>query len=132
MPNEIAKGCQFDTILAVWHRRKWLAILSFAAAFSATATMTTFLPNIYQSAATVLVVGQQVPADFVRPTVTGALDTRLQTISQEMLSRPRIEELINSFGLYPNLRHQLTPEALVERMRRDIEVKSTGADRGGG
>jgi polysaccharide chain length determinant protein (PEP-CTERM system associated) len=97
---------------------------------SATATVTAFLPKIYQSTATILVVGQQVPTDFVRPTITGTLDTRLQTISQEILSRSRLEELITRFDLYPN-RQEARTDVLVERMRRDIDVKPTGADRGG-
>jgi len=132
MADETAKAVQLDKILAVWRRRKWLAICSFVGVLSATAAFTTFLPNMYQAGATILVVGQQVPAEFVRTTVTGTLDTRLQTISQQILSRSRLEELIKKFGLYANSKTQLTPEGLVDRMRRDIEVKSTGVDRAGG
>src|SRR6267142_2367809 len=132
MRGGTASGMQFDNVLAMWRRRKWLALCAFAGVFSVGAAMTAFLPNVYQAAATILVVGQQVPADFVKTTVTGALDTRLQTISQQILSRARLEELINRFGLYANLKRDLTLEALVERMRRDIEVKPTGIDRIGG
>jgi len=132
MRGGTASGMQFDNVLAMWRRRKWLALCAFAGVFSVGAALTAFLPNVYQAAATILVVGQQVPADFVKTTVTGALDTRLQTISQQILSRARLEELINRFGLYANLKRDLTLEALVERMRRDIEVKPTGIDRIGG
>jgi polysaccharide chain length determinant protein (PEP-CTERM system associated) len=131
MADETRKGPDLERLLAVWRRRKWLAILSFAALFSATATVTMCLPSTYQSIATVLVVGQQVPVEFVRSTVTGAVDSRLQTISQEILSRSRLEELIARFGLYPQLRNTPT-EARLGRMRRDIEVKPTGLDRAGG
>jgi polysaccharide chain length determinant protein (PEP-CTERM system associated) len=131
MADETKTGPNLSTLLAVWKRRKWLAILAFAAVFPAGATITMVLPQIYQSSATVLVVGQQVPVDFVRPTVTGNLDTMLQTISQEILRRSRLEELIEKFSLYPSLRGQVSPEALVERMRRDIEIKPTGIDRAG-
>jgi protein tyrosine kinase modulator len=132
MADETRIGLSLARALTVWRRRKWLAILSFATVSSATATVTAVLPEIYQSAATVLVVGQQVPVDFVRTTVTGSLDARLQTISQEILSRSRLEELINRYGLYPNLRQKPSSEAPVERMRRDIEVRPTGLDRAGG
>src|SRR5262249_17198882 len=73
----------------------------------------------------------QVPVDFVRPTVTGSVDARLQAINQEIVSRSRLESLINGFNLYPHLKTTVPTEALVERMRRDIEVKPTGVDRGG-
>jgi protein tyrosine kinase modulator len=132
MADEIQIGATLAKLVAVWRRRKWLAILSFAAVFSTAATTTAVLPAIYQSAATVLVVGQQVPVDFVRTTVTGTLDSRLQTISQEILSRSRLEQLIDSFNLYPNVRQQVPVDALVERMRRDIDVKQSGFDRTGG
>jgi protein tyrosine kinase modulator len=132
MADETRRALSLTTLRAVWSRRKWLAILSFAAVFPAAATVTASLPKIYQSAATILVVGQQVPVDFVRPTVTGSLDTRLQTISQEILSRSRLEELIERFGLYPNVRQQQPLEAVVERMRRDIEIKPAGMERAGG
>ena len=131
MADETRTGPNLATLLAVWRRRKWLAILSFAAVFPAGATVTMVLPQIYQSSATVLNVGQQVPVDFVRPTVTGTLDSMLQTISQEILRRSRLEEMIDKFGLYPSLKGQITPEALVERMRHDIEIKPTGVDRTG-
>ena len=41
---------------------------------------------------------------------TNELETRLHTISQEMLSRARLEELITRFRLYPELRVK-APEA---------------------
>jgi polysaccharide chain length determinant protein (PEP-CTERM system associated) len=130
MAEEARTGVSLANVLAIWSRRKWLAIFAFAAVASATATAVLFLPKIYQSTATVLVVGQQVPTDFVRPTVTGTLDTRLQTINQEILSRSRLEELINRFDLYPH-RNEVSADSLIERIRRDIEVKPTGTDRGG-
>ena len=129
MADETRTGLSLANVLAIWSRRKWLAIFAFAMVASATATVTAFLPKIYQSTATILVVGQQVPTDFVRPTVTGTLDTRLQTINQEILSRSRLEELINRFDLYPH-RNEVSADFLIERIRRDIEVRPTGT--GGG
>jgi polysaccharide chain length determinant protein (PEP-CTERM system associated) len=128
MAEETRTGINLASVLAIWSRRKWIAIFAFAAVASATATVTAVLPKIYQSTATILVVGQQVPPDFVRP-LPGTLDTRLQAINQEILSRSRLEELINRFDLYPN-RQEAGPDVLIERMRRDIEVKPAGT--GGG
>ena len=133
MPEEARTGSGLDQALAVWSRRKWLAILVFAGPFAAAVSLVVFLPNIYQSTATVLVDRQQVPEAFVRPTVTSELETRLQTISQEILSRSRLEGLITRFGLYPGLRNLESTEALVERMRSDIQLELRGVepDKGG-
>jgi len=133
MADETRGGFTLASVLAIWSRRKWLAILTFIAVCSSGVTIVTNLPKIYQSTATILVVGQQVPTDFVRPTVTGSLDTRLQTISQEILSRSRLEELIDKFNLYSSARNpqEAAEDVRLERVRRDIEVKPTGMDRSG-
>src|SRR5262249_32991230 len=68
---------------------------------------------------------------FVRSTVTGAIDSRLQAISQEILSRSRLDELVTRFGLYPEMK-EAPRDAMVARMRRDLEVKPNGLDRAGG
>ena len=61
MPDATPGGFTIDLAAAVWSRRKWLAVLAFAAPMSAAGSLITFLPNLYRSAATVLVEGQQVP-----------------------------------------------------------------------
>src|SRR2546425_1401993 len=128
MAEKTQKGSALDGLLAVWSRRKWLAILAFAAPMSAAVSLLTFMPNIFRSTATVLVDRQQIPESFVQPTVTSALETRLHTISQEILSRSRLEALINRFGLYPNLRKRLPFEEVIERMRGDIKLELKGVD----
>ena len=126
MADETRKD--LDGVLAVWSRRKWLAILAFAAPMVAAASLITFLPNMYRSTATVLVDRQQIPETFVRSTVTSALETRLQTISQEILSRSRLEALISRFGLYPDLRTQVPSEEVIKRMRGDIKLELKGIE----
>jgi polysaccharide chain length determinant protein (PEP-CTERM system associated) len=128
------KGAGIDRLRAAWGRRKWLAILVFAVPFTAIVTLLAALPNMYRSTATVLVDRQQVPEAFVRPTVTSELEIRLNTISQEILSRSRLEELIRRFGLYADLRGSVSNEEIVERLRRDIrlELKATDQRNRGG
>ena len=129
MTDETRKGSGLDTVLAIWSRRKWLAIIGFVFPLTAAASVVTFLPNIYRSTATVLVDRQQIPETFVRSTVTSALETRLHTISQEILSRSRLEDLINRFGLYADLRTRVPLEDVIARMRSDtkLDLKSVEA-----
>jgi len=117
-----------DTLLEVWSRRKWLAIVAFAFPLAAGVSLTAFLPNIYRSTATVLVDRQQIPETFVQATVTSALETRLHTISQEILSRSRLEALVSRFGLYADLRQRVAAEDVIERMRKDIRLELKGAE----
>lgn len=128
MTGEPRAGGGLEKVLAVWHRRKWLALLAFLGPGVAAVALVAALPSVYRSTATILVDRQQVPEDFVRPTVTSALEVRLHTISQEILSRSRLKGLIDRFGLYPALRPSLPEEALVERMRKDIELELVGTE----
>jgi len=114
--------------LAIWSRRKWLAILAFAAPMAAAVSFIAFLPNVYRSTATVLVERQLVPEAFVQSTVTSTLETRLQQISQEILSRSRLEALINRFGLYLKTRERTPIEEVIERMRDDIKLELKGVE----
>jgi polysaccharide chain length determinant protein (PEP-CTERM system associated) len=117
-----------DRLWAIWSRRKWLAISVFAFPLAAVVSLVAFMPNVYRSTALVLVDRQQVPEEFVRPTVTSALETRLQSISQEILSRARLDTMINRFGLYPDLRGRVPTEEIIERMRKDIGLELKSAE----
>src|SRR2546430_2683154 len=118
MPHRPTGGPSgLEVAAGVWSRRKWLAAAAFPAAVPAAASIVTFLPDVYRSTATVLVERHQVSEAFVKSSVTGEVETRLQTISQEILSRGRLEELITRFDLYPDLRRRSPMEAVIEKMR---------------
>jgi succinoglycan biosynthesis transport protein ExoP len=128
MEDEARSGMNLDGMLAIWSRRKWLAILAFAVPLTAAISIIAFVPNIYRSTAEVLVDRQQIPEKFVSSTVTSALETRFHTISQEILSRSRLEALITRFNLYPELRKRQQFEDVIERMRRDIKLELKSVD----
>jgi polysaccharide chain length determinant protein (PEP-CTERM system associated) len=113
---------------AAWRRRKWLAMLVFVVPFTTATSLVASAPNVYESTATVLVDRQQVPEAFVRATVTSELETRLRSISQEILSRSRLDSIISRFGLYAKLRAVEPSEAIIERMRTSIRLDLKGSD----
>jgi polysaccharide chain length determinant protein (PEP-CTERM system associated) len=116
---------KLDWLRAVWGRRKWLALLAFVVPMAIGLTVVVAMPKIYRATVTVLIVRQQIPETLVASTVTSALETRLKTISQEILSRPRLEALRQRFGLYPTI----APDQVIERMRSDIHLELLkGAD----
>ncbi|HSL20167.1 MAG TPA: GNVR domain-containing protein [Vicinamibacterales bacterium] len=131
MPRGIDRndhGPSVDLALEVWHRRKWLAIVVFGTMFAGAATLTLSLPPLYRSTATVLVERQQVSEAFVRPSVTTELETRIQTIHKEVTSRARLANVVMQFNLYPELRSETPMEAIVNRMRRDIDFRLNGVE----
>jgi polysaccharide biosynthesis transport protein len=116
-----------DTVRAVWKRRKWLAMPVFLFPIAAATTLILALPTIYRSAATVIIEHQQVPEEFVRTTVTDEIGMRLRTISEQALSRSRLEDLINRFNLYPEFRARESMEEVIVRARKDIRILPSAA-----
>jgi polysaccharide chain length determinant protein (PEP-CTERM system associated) len=69
------------------------------------------------------VIPQKVPTEFVQPTITSRIEERLQSISQEVMSRTRLEQVINEFGLYKDENKNLSREEVVELMQKNIKVE---------
>ncbi len=126
--DEAPKGAGIDRIRAAWSRHKWLATLVFLFPLAGAISLVMALPDVYRSTATVLVERQQVPEDLVKTTVSSEVETRLKTISAEILSRSRLGELIRRFRLYPDPSGRASTEEAVERMRRDISLEVTPTD----
>jgi succinoglycan biosynthesis transport protein ExoP len=121
-------GSVTEHLLEVWRRRKWLAIVVCAAVGAVVTGVVTQLPDIYRSTATVLVERRQVAETLVQSTVTGEVETRLQTISQEILSRTRLEKVIRRFGLYSERARRGPLADVADRMRKDIQLDFKGTD----
>ena len=109
-------------LLAIGLRRKWIILIPFLLSACVTLYLCATLPPIYRSETTILVEPQQVPEDYVQSTVTGSVTDRLSTISQQILSRTRLESVIRDLGLYPELRERYTMEDVVIEMRKNIEL----------
>jgi succinoglycan biosynthesis transport protein ExoP len=86
------------------------------------------LPSIYESKSAILIEEQQIPQDFVRSTVTGYADQRIQSLNQQILSRTKLLEIIKQFNLYADQRGKYTQEEIVDNMRDDINVDLISAE----
>src|SRR5208337_5296811 len=58
------------------------------------------LPPRYLSSTLILVEQPTMPKDYVTPNVTDDLQSRLQSITQQILSRTRLLRIISQFDLY--------------------------------
>jgi polysaccharide chain length determinant protein (PEP-CTERM system associated) len=122
----------YEFAFEAWQRRKWLAALAFSAVIAVTIGMTLALPDLYRATASVLVERQQVSEAFFRPSVTAELETRIQTIHQQVMSRARLTDVITRLDLYADLREDAPIDAIVQRMRRDIQLELKGVDQSTG
>ena len=85
--------------------------------------VTMVLPKKFTSSTLVLVEQPTVPADFIKPVVTEDLNHRLASMQEQILSRSRLQPIIEKFNLYPDLRERAHMEDLVDQLRRNIEVE---------
>ena len=81
------------------------------------------LPARYQSTTLILVEQPSMPKDYVSPNVSEDLQDRLQSITEQILSRTRLLTIIGNLHLYGEGRDQTTPDKRVALMRKDIDVE---------
>ncbi len=81
------------------------------------------LPERYTSTTLVLVEQPKVPSSLVQSTVTDSLNERLNTMQQQILSRTKLQPMIEQFGLYKqDVANKVPMEDLVAKMRKGITV----------
>jgi polysaccharide chain length determinant protein (PEP-CTERM system associated) len=114
-----------DQLQAFWntvkHYRGWI-YLGTVVFFLAGATFVLLLPDHYKATTTILVDPQKVPEKYVSPTVNSDPAQRLNTISQQVLSTTRLQQIIDDMQLYPELRGKVPREELIDLMRKDITI----------
>ena len=129
---EGASGLGPDVVVDVWRRRKWIGIVVFVIVLAGAMTTVISLPNLYRASATVLIERPQVSEAFVRQSVTAELETRIQTIHRQVMSRMRLTDVINRLGLYADLRGVVPMDALAERLRREAQLSLQGVEQSTG
>jgi polysaccharide chain length determinant protein (PEP-CTERM system associated) len=75
-----------------------------------------------------MVIPQRIPDSYVRSTVTYSARDRLFSISDQILSRSRLERIIRELDLYAEDRRVTTMEDVVARMRGDVELQPPGRE----
>jgi polysaccharide chain length determinant protein (PEP-CTERM system associated) len=99
--GEAAKS-SFDPhfYLGTLSRRRWFFIVPFCLMMFVGCLLAVKLPKVYQATTLILVQPQRVPTEYVHPVVSEGLESRISTISQQILSRSNLETIINQFALF--------------------------------
>ena len=71
----------------------------------------------------ILVEQQKVPEQYVVSNVAADLQERLQSMTQQIVSRTRLLHIVDQLNLYPKQRGHLSTDELVEMMRKDIQIE---------
>ena len=117
--------------LGVIRRRHMLFLIVLAVVWAAVWGSSWFLHARYKSSTLILVEEPTMPKNYVEPNVNENLQDRLQSISQQILSRTRLLRIIENLQLYDQAKAKLSPDDRVERMRKDIDVELVHNQNGG-
>src|SRR5579871_5359002 len=120
-----------EDYVGMLRRRIWWLIVPAVLAPAIAFGISTMLPSRYTSQTLVLVEQQKVPDTLVRPVITEVLDERLATMKEQILSRSRLQPIIEMFGLFED-KQKISVEDKVELMRKAIKISPVRADFEGG
>ncbi|MBW1982842.1 MAG: hypothetical protein JRJ12_16690 [Deltaproteobacteria bacterium] len=116
-------GITLPYLMAALRRRFWYVVLPFFLVLLGAVVYCIKAPRVYRSTTTILVQPQEVPKDYIKPTVTADINARLQTITEQVMSRSRLETIIRENDLYRDIRRKETMYDAVDAMRRNISVE---------
>lgn len=108
-------------------RRRGIITIIFSVVFAISLLAAFLWPPTYRSTATILIEEQAIPPDLVRSTITSYAWERIQTISQRVMTRANLLEIVDKHQLYASKRARETNEEIVARMREDIKLEAISA-----
>lgn len=80
------------------------------------------LPKTYTSETMILIKQPAVSSDVVKPIITGDLNHRLASMQERILSRTRLQPVIDKLGLFPKERVKLSDDELVKKLRSLVKI----------
>src|SRR5260370_32658900 len=117
-------------IKGIVRRRRWQFLVPFFCGWLLVWGASWVIPSTYRSGALILVEQPSVPEKYVVSNIDSDIQQQLDSITQQILSRTRLLRIIERLGLYAEDRKHKSPDDLVEKMRKDIEIAlSHGDDR---
>src|SRR6202522_3395607 len=118
----------FAEIKGIVRRRRWQFLVPFFCGWALVWGVSWLIPSTYRSGTLILVEQPSVSAKYVESNIDSDIQHQLDSITQQILSRARLLRIMDSLGLYAKERNHKNPDALVEVMRKDIEIELTHSD----
>ncbi len=116
--------------VSILRRRWWIVAIPTVVLPVLAYVGSLWIPNRYTSKTSVLVEQQKVPDAFVKPVVAEELNQRLATMQEQILSRTRLQPIMERFSLYKSDIGKASTEELLDRMRKALNVSAVKADFG--
>jgi succinoglycan biosynthesis transport protein ExoP len=118
-----SEGLDVERYLEIVRRRHIHFLIPFFLGWLVVSGASWILPVRYKSGTLILVEQPTMPSNYVVPNVVDDLQNRLQSITQQILSRTRLLLIIDKLNLYSDSHRQIEPDEKVELMRKDIDIE---------
>jgi polysaccharide chain length determinant protein (PEP-CTERM system associated) len=112
-------------------RRPWHVAIPFVLVTALAVGLSLLIAKTYTSSTLILVESAKVPESFLNEGAardSAAARPRLQTIRQEILSRTRLERILEELNPYPDRSGRAPLTSIVESMRGSIAINVKGND----
>ena len=113
-----------DYLLILRRRLKWILIPALIAPVGGLLVSYAFSPK-YTSQAQIMIQGQKVPEGVVQPVITQDLTQHITTIQGQVLSRPRLQQVIDDLGL---ARSGKNPNEIMDEIRAGMQLQTVMTD----
>lgn len=129
--NEKAINITPEFIIELAIRRRWIILAPFCLALIVGIILAFTLPKQYQASTLILIEPQRVPQNYVQPIVSSDASDRINTLSQQIMSRTNLEKIISDFNLFSNPEQaKMYMEDKVNNLRNRIKIDVTRDRRG--
>ena len=120
------RALNVEDYLTILKRRGWIVLIPLILLpIISTAYSYTLAPQ-YLSQTLVLVEGQKVPDNLVKPVISSDLDSRLASMKEQILSRSSLQPIIERYNLYPEKKYTLDDR--IDFARKNIDIKTIAAE----
>src|ERR1700757_921417 len=108
-------------------RHRWLLITPLILICPGIFLFSLTLPDIYRASTSVLVEAPKVPDSYVQSTVSTRVQERLRTVTQQIKSRTRLEQVARELHLISDSLEGRALDDYIAKMNDHIEVTVGGA-----
>ncbi len=113
-------GVSIEDYLTIFRRRRFAMAWVALGVLTLAVVVTTFMPERYRSAATILIEDPEVRGEYVRTTVQiASTDLRIDRMRDRVVKRENLEPIIEEFSLYPDE----DPEDRPGLLRSNIDIQ---------
>lgn len=122
-PALVEEGQAPSGVLQILIRRRWYFLGPFFTIGLLAYAIAHIIPLQYRSTAFIMVEQQKVPEQYVASNVFRNWQKRLDSMTQQILSRTRLQRFIDDFGLYASERKRMPMDEVIDIMRKRASVE---------